>query len=149
MLRSDTIINALFTYFDNCPLMTESRLNIDYLPENTGEAGIEYAIATSPTDGLIKRYSDGGGRYRYPFIISSVNDYGPDAAQNIGNTGFYEALDEWIHTQSRKRKLPLLPDGIEARSMRAIGSGFLFQPGASAGKYQIQCEMEYYREGDS
>jgi len=144
----DTIIEALFDYFDSSPLMTDNRLNVDYLPEDTGQAGIEYAIATSPTDEVITTYRNGGARCRYPFIISSVNDYGPDARQNIANTGFSETLAKWLREQSRLRNLPELPEGYTARSIRALGSGFLYQPDADAGKYQIQCEMEYYRKGD-
>ncbi|MDL2318071.1 hypothetical protein LJC74_03120 [Eubacteriales bacterium OttesenSCG-928-A19] len=144
----ETIINALFDYFDNCPLMSGSRLNIDYLPEDTGEAGIEYAIATSPTDEIVKPYLRGGAQCQYPFIISSVNDYGPDEAQSIANVGFMEKLAKWMRQQCRMRKLPKLPEGMQVTRIRALGSGFLFEPGAASGKYQIQCMLEYYRKGD-
>jgi hypothetical protein len=144
---SVTVIEALFNYFDSCPLMTGNRLNMDYLPEDTGEAGVEYALATSPGDEVIQRYHDDGARCRYPFILSSVNDYGPDAAQNIANTGFTETLAGWLRQQTRARNLPALPDGLMPRSLRALGSGYLYQPDINAGKYQIQCELEYYRKG--
>jgi hypothetical protein len=145
---SVTIIEGLFNYFDSCPLMTENRLNIDYLPEDTAEAGVEYALATTPTDEVVQRYRDGGARCRYPFVISSVNDYGPDVAQSIVNSGFYEALADWLRKQTRARNLPELPDGLTPRSLRAIGPGYLYQPDINAGKYQIQCELEYYRKGE-
>ena len=145
---STTIIEALFDYFEGCPLMTGNRLNVDYLPEDTGQAGVEYALATSPTDEIIYPYTNGGARCRYPFIISSVNDYGPDAAQNIANTGFTEALADWMRKQTRFRNLPALPEGLTPRSLRALGSGYLYQPDINAGKYQIQCELEYYRKGE-
>jgi len=144
----NTIIDALFEYFDTCPLLRDNRLNMDYLPENTGQAGIEYGISTSPTDDVLTSYRGGGARCRYLFSISSVNDYGPDARQNIANTGFYEALADWMRKQSRARNLPELPDNMTPRSIRAIGFGYLFQPDVDAGKYQIQCELEYYRKGD-
>ena len=144
----NTIIEGLFQYFDECPLMTESRLNIDYLPEDTGKAGVEYGIVTSPGDDVLQNYKDGSARCRYPFIISSVNDYGPDTLQNIANTGFMEKLASWLRNQSRSRVLPELPGGMTPRNIRAIGAGFLFEPEADTGKYQIQCELEYYRKGD-
>ena len=145
---STTIIEALFDYFDHCPLMTENRLNIDYLPEDTSAAGVEYALGAAPTDELVYPYRDGGARCRYPFIISSVNDYGPDEAQNMLNTGFFEALAAWLRMQTRARNLPLLPEGMVPRSIRAIGPGYLYQPDVNAGKYQIQCDLEYYRKGE-
>ena len=43
---STTIIEALFEYFAACPLITDNRLNIDYLPEDTSQAGVEYSIGT-------------------------------------------------------------------------------------------------------
>ena len=144
----ETIINALFDYFFSCPLMTGNRLNIDYLPEDTGKAGIEYAIATSPTDEIVKPYLRGGAQCQYPFIISSVNDYGAEEAQSIANVGFMEKLSQWMRRQDRMRKLPNLPAGMTATHIRALGSGFLFEPGANSGKYQIQCMLEYFRKGD-
>lgn len=145
---SKTIIESLFSYFGGCPLMSGGRLNIDYLPEDTKQAGVEYAIGTEPTDEIIQRYTNGGERCRYPFIISSVNDYGPDVAQNMLNTGFTESLAEWLRKQSRARNLPALPTGMAPRSIRAMGAGYLYQPDINAGKYQIQCELEYYKKGD-
>lgn len=146
-MSAATILEALFDYFSGCPLMSDNRLNIDYLPEDTGEAGVEYAIGTTPTDEVVYRYSNGGARCRYPFTISSVNDYGPDEAQNMLNSGFYEDLAAWLHKQTRARNLPQLPQGLSPRSIRATGPGYLYQPDVNAGKYQIQCELEYYRKG--
>lgn len=143
-----TIIQSLFDYFCSCPLMTDNRLHIDYLPENTSEAGIEYAIATSPTDELVYPYIGGAARCRYPFMISSINDYGPDEAQNMLNSGFFEELSAWLRKQTRQRNLPMLPEHMSPRSIRAIGPGYLYQPDVNAGKYQIQCELEYYRKGE-
>jgi len=143
-----TIIESLVDYFSNCPLMSNGRLNIDYLPEDTGQAGVEYAIGASPTDEVIQRYRDGGARCRYPFTLSSINDYGADVVQNMLNTGFYEKLANWLTTQSRLRNLPELPCNMQTRSIRAIGTGYLFRPDVNAGNYQIQCELEYYKKGD-
>lgn len=142
---TETIIDALFAYFDACPLMSGGRLNIDYLPEDTSQAGVEYSIAASPADELVTRYRGGGSRCRYPFVLSSVNDYGPDAAQNLLNTGFFDQLAEWLRRENQLRHLPELPEGLIPRSIRATGAGYLYQPDINAGKYQIQCELEFYR----
>ena len=147
-MSATTVLEALFDYFSGCPLMSDNRLNIDYLPEDTGEAGVEYAIGTAPTGEVVYRYTNGGARCRYAFTISSVNDYGPDEAQNMLNSGFYEALAKWLHRQTRARNLPELPEGLIPRSIRAIGPGYLYQPDVNAGKYQIQCDLEYYRKGE-
>ena len=146
---SKTIIDALFEYFDACPLISGGRLNIDYLPEDTSQAGVESDIAASPTAERLTAYRGGGSRCRYPFVLSSVNDYGPDAAQNLLNTGFFDQMAEWLRQQDRQRNLPQLPDELTARSIRATGAGYLYQPDINAGKYQIQCELEFYRRSVS
>ena len=148
-MSATTVLEALFDYFSGCPLMADGRLNIDFLPEDTGEAGVEYAIGTTPTDDVVYHYNNGGARCRYPFTISSVNDYGPDEAQNMLNSGFYEKLAAWLRRQTRARNLPELPAGLIPRSIRATGPGYLYQPDVNAGKYQIQCDLEYYRKGDT
>ena len=142
----NTIVEGLFEYFKDCPLMVGSRLNIDYLPEDTKKAGIEYAIATEPNDQLITRYRGGAERCRYSFVISSVNDYGQDVLNQIANTGYMEKLGEWMRKQNKLKKFPELPHGMTARSMEAKGVGYLFEPNATSGKYQIMCELQYYKK---
>lgn len=144
----NTIIDALYAYFADCPLMAGNRLNIDYLPADTSQAGVEYAIFAIPANEVIYPYRNGGARCRYVFAVGSILDYDPDAAQNICNSGFSEALADWLRKQTRLRSLPKLPAGLTPRSIRAIGSGYLYQPDVNAGKYQIQCELEYYRKGE-
>lgn len=145
---SGTIMESLFDFFNACPLMSNGRLNIDYLPEDTKEAGVEYSIGITPTDETVTRYRDGGARCRLPFTISSVNDYGADEAQNLLNTDFFDKLAKWMRVQNKSRSYPDLPEGFMPRSIAAIGPGYLYDPDVGAGKYQIQCELEYYRKGD-
>ena len=145
---TQTILEALDAYFMACPLMSDGRLNIDYLPESTKQAGVEYSISTEPTDEVVTRYRDGGAMCRYVFSISSVNDYGPDKLQNIANSGFYETLAAWLRVQNKARNFPTLPAGMQPLGIGAIGMGFLVIPDVDAGKYQIQCELKYYRKGE-
>ncbi len=144
---SKTILEGLFEYFAHCPLMSNGRLNIDFLPESASNAGVEYAISTTPTEEVIYTYTNGGARCRYLFTISSVNSYGADEGQNLLNSGFFESLSEWLRQQTRKRNLPTLPDGFTPREIQAISTGYLYMPDVNAGKYQIQCELEYHRKG--
>jgi hypothetical protein len=143
-----TIVEVLFTYFDGCPFLADNRLNIDYLPEDTKKTGVEYSIGVTPTDEILKTYKDGVAHCRFPFVISSVNDYGPDADNNLRNFEFMENLKAWIREQARGRRLPALPRGMTARSIRALGPPYLYEPDAQTAKYQIQCELQYYRKGD-
>lgn len=141
---ADTIIQSLRDYFITCPLMDDNKINVDYLPE----AGIEYSIDTTPATEIIKEYTDGGSLRQYLFVIRSVNDYGSDVLQNIANSGFYEKLSEWMEQNTKTGLLPQLPAGKTAQIVQAQSTGYLFTTSAAAGRYQIQCRLQYLQEAD-
>lgn len=142
-----TIIQGIWDFFMDCPLMTENRINVDYLPEDAKQ-GVEFSIDATPGTDMVSQHLDGGGMCQFQFVMRSVNDYGPDTWQNIANNGFYDGLIVWMRTQSRKRQLPQMPDGCQPLRIRALSTAYLFQEGANVGKYQIQCRLDYYRKGD-
>lgn len=144
----DTIIEALKTYFDACPLLAKNRINIDYLPEDTSEAGIEYSIDTIPADPVLQHYMDGGAMCQYTFAIRSVRDWGPDDLQGITNSGFFEKLTTWLRQQTQRRIFPALPDGMQPRTLEANSTGYLFLTSPHSGKYQVQCRLTYFRKGE-
>ena len=112
---STTIIEALFEYFAACPLITDNRLNIDYLPEDTSQAGVEYSIGTTPANEVVRQYKDGGQLCRYVFVITGVNDCAPGAAQNMLNSGFYEVLALWLGRQSVRQIRQFSHSGLLAQ----------------------------------
>lgn len=145
---TETIIEALHEYFKKCPLLENNRLNSGYLPEDTKQSGVEYSLDTIPGAGIIKKYMDGSALCQYTFVISSVNDYSPDLLQNITNCGFFEELDAWMLAQTRRRNFPELPQGMRPMKLEALDTGYLFTVSPDAGKYQIQCRLEYYKKGE-
>ena len=142
-----TIIQCLHEFFLDCPLMTDNRINVDYLPEDARD-GVEFSIDATPGADTLTPHLDGGGMCQYQFVLRSVNDYGPDTLQNIANSGFFDGLMAWMRTQSRKRQLPQMPEGMQPLRIRALSTAYLFQMGADVGKYQIQCQLDYYRKGE-
>ena len=48
---ADTIIQSLRDYFLTCPLMGDSAINVDYLPEGPE---VEYSIDTTPATEIVK-----------------------------------------------------------------------------------------------
>lgn len=141
---ADTIIQSLRDYFITCPLMGDNKINVDYLPES----GIEYSIDTTPATEIIKEYTDGSSLRQYLFVIRSVNDYGSDVLQNIANSGFYEKLSEWMEQNTKTGLLPQLPAGKTAQIIQAQSTGYLFTTSAAAGRYQIQCRLQYLQEAN-
>lgn len=139
---ADTIIQALRDYFLTCPLMGNSKINVDFLPEK----GVEYSIETTPATEIIRRYVGGASQRQYLFVIRSVNGYGPDVLQNIANSGFYENLADWLEQQTKVHNFPALPAGKKPQKIEAQSTGYLFTTGPDSGRYQIQCRILYYQE---
>ena len=140
---ADTIIKALRDYFLTCPLMGDSKINVDYLPES----GVEYSIDTTPATEVIKRYVNGDTKRQYLFVIRSVNEYGSDTLQNIANSGFYEEFSDWLEAQTEAENFPVIPGGMKPEKIEAQTTGYLFTTSPDAGKYQIQCRLVYLQKG--
>lgn len=143
----ESIIKGLRDYFNACPLMQGCKLNVDYLPENTKKAGVQFSISPTPGEPDMRRYMSRSSMRQFPFILRTVNDWGTDVLQNLGNSGFCEDLAEWMLEQSGNHNLPLLPEGMQATRLVVVTSGYLFVTTPAAGKYQIQCRLEYFRKG--
>lgn len=141
---NDTIIGALREYFLACPLTGNQRLGVDYLPEE----GIAYSIDSTPATEVIRQYVGGSSLRQYLFVFRSVNDYGPDALQNMANSGFFEQLAAWLEQQTRLRRFPALGPGRVAQKIEAQSTGYLFTASPDTGKYQIQCRLVYLQKGE-
>lgn len=141
---NDTMIGALREYFLACPLTGDSRLGVDYLPEQ----GVAYSIDATPATEVLQQYVGGSSLRQYLFVFRSVNDYGPDALQNLANSGFFERLAAWMERQTKARALPDLGPGRTARRLEAMSTGYLFTAGPDTGKYQIQCRLVYFQKGE-
>ena len=140
---ADTIIQSLRDYFLTCPLMGDSAINVDYLPEGPA---VEYSSESTPATEIVKQYIDGSSVRQYLFVIRSVNDYGPDVLQNLANSGFYENLAAWLEVQTRTGNFPSLPERKIPQKIEAQSTGYLFTTGPDTGKYQIQCRLQYFQE---
>lgn len=136
-----SIIEALRDYLCTCPLLGDSKINVDYLPDTANE----YSVDTVPGSGAVKEYISGASVQKHLFVVRSVCDYGGDTLQQIENTGIFERLRDWMRRQSLAGNLPQLPAGKTAQKIEALTPGYLTIPGADVGKYQIQCALTYYQ----
>lgn len=144
---SKTIIEALKEYFEACPLLADSKINVDYLPDKVKASGMECSIDTTPAEEEIQRYVSGSAMCQQVFVIRTQNSYGPDTLQQVANSGFFEDLSAWMREQSQKKDLPELPEGMTARFIEAQSTGYLAADFADVAKYQIQCRLVYFRQG--
>lgn len=138
------MIGVLQEYLEGCPLLRGRRLHVDYLPKRP----IAYMISPSPVDSVIAQYHGGAAQRQFVFVLASVNMYGEEVLTNIANSGFFEALEEWMRLQTRRRQLPKLPEGRTAMRLEALSTGYLYDASATEAHYQIQCRLVYYQRGD-
>ena len=144
----DTIIEGLRDYLSLCPLLADSKINVDYLPEGTKRSGVEYSIDSEPAEEIIQRYVSGSALCQYVFAIRSVNDYSPDVLQQLTNSGLFEQLSAWFRAQTKNKMMPEMPKGMTAYAVEAQSTAYLAAEFADAAKYQIQCRIVYFRKGE-
>ena len=140
-MEYESIVQALRDYFLTCPLLGRYAVGVDWLPDH----GIAFSVDPSPGSAVIQRYVGGDSIRQYLFVLRSIQGYGADVLQNLGNCGLFEALAEWMETQTRSRQLPNLGAGRTALALEAQSTGYLMTGGPDAGQYQIQCRLVYYQ----
>lgn len=140
---ANTIIESIQKYLCTCPLLGESKINVDYLPDK----GCEYSVDTIPGSGTVKTYTSGASVEKYLFVIRANREYGSDVLQQMQNSGLFEEIKDWLKKQSSVQNLPKLPQGSSPQKIEALnGGGYLTNATAHTGTYQIQCVLTYYKE---
>ncbi|MEG1433038.1 chloramphenicol resistance protein [Eubacterium sp.] len=139
-----TIVGGIRDFIKNeCPCLDEfyKGIGVDLLGEEAGS----YAIETVPVDPIIKQYIDGSSERRFSFNFISKKWYGTDAIENIENIGFFDAFSEWLDECTENQCFPVVPDGYKVRKIFATTTPYLFDDEADVARYQIQCQMNYFK----
>ena len=136
------IIDGVAEFFLGCPLLAEGAFRMDAL----GDQATEYAIEVSIFTPIIEKYLDGSSERRYQFNFTSREAYAMDRIQNMANSGFYEALADWVELQDSLGNYPEMPEGMTPEQMNVLSSGFLMDEAMQNARYQIQLEIIYHQE---
>ena len=139
------IIEAVRDYLLTCPLLEElARINVDFLPEDAST----YSIESVPTQTIISTDIDGSTTRQFVFVFASRLLYTDELRNNIENSGFYEAFEEWLETNSDNGVFPELAKGLTPTKIEAMSSGYLFDIAGdfTMARYQIQCRLIYDKE---
>lgn len=139
-----SIISSIKEYIQTCPLLEDSKINIDYLPDE----GFEISVDTSPVEEVVKQYLSGGAQCQYVFNIRTVKAYGADALEQIESSGFIEDFERWIYDQNRNKNFPILSEGYFPVKIETMSTGYLATTYADLAQYQIQCRLIYLRKGN-
>ncbi len=139
---SGSIIEGLSDYFLECPLLKDGAFRVNAL----GGTPVEYAIESAVTSSIIQTYIDGSTVRQRQFNFNSREAYSMDRVTAIQNESFYEDLCNWVEEQSILGNLPEMPEGCEAQAVNVLAPGFLFGATEGTAHYQIQLQLQYFKE---
>ena len=120
-----SIIESIRAFINECPFLNEfdAAVGVEYLPEDEKSK--------------VKRFN---------FVFASREYFGRDNVENMDVANFYEHFSEWLEECDTKGKLPKLSEGKEARCIRALTNGYVFNQTETKAQYQIQCQLIYYQK---
>ena len=118
-----TIIEALHTYFRECPLLDWA-----------------FRVEENPADFDVKRYTGGDAVWQKLFTLRS------EAPLNEGQIRV-EHVQNWLEAQHCQRNFPALPEGMQAQRLECLGAGYLYTKAGEPDRYQIQIRLTYYTGG--
>ena len=139
-----SIIAAIKTYIlTYTGLETGAPVWVNHLNENP----INYAIIPlAGTRKVSQNIHGNSGEREYIFAFQSAQSTA-DELERLESSGFFEALADWMDTQSESDVLPVLPSGQEPYAIEVLGFAYLYEQGQSdTGIYQVQCRFQYYQE---
>lgn len=143
---NDSMIEAIRSYIQSCPAIQESshRVNVDWLDKKAKSLAIE----TTPMQPIVKSYINGDAIKQFGFIIATRSAYSQDLQQNTANVALFEAIAKWLKQQSISGNLPDLGDGKQVQKIEALTDGYAYQTDIDTARYQMQCRVVYYEEGE-
>lgn len=139
-----TVIEAVRDFLKECPLLTEGKLNVDFLPTEAAT----YSVDVTPVTPVLKNYIDGSSLRQFAFVFATRTYYGDFIRQQLDNLCFFEEFAEWLEAQSSARHFPNLGDGRIGRKLEVTTSGYVFKPETETARYQIQCKLTYLQDSD-
>lgn len=124
-------------YIETCPLLDGDTINVDYLKDDV----YSYSIDRTPTQPLVQRFIDGGGRKQITFDFTVTAPLSSMVVDNLVNSKFGEDFVSWIDSQNRKHILPEI-DG--AFSIECTSPSYVLQKTETTAIYIIQMNFTYY-----
>lgn len=137
----NNIIQYIRDFILTCPLVNGERVNVDYIGQE-----MSYSIDTLPCSPIIQTYTDGGTKRQFQFAFMSNEEYDEDARVNIENSGFYEAFEEWLDTQSMLGKLPDMTEKKYPIRFETLNRAYLYDIEENKARYRVECRLIYEQE---
>lgn len=138
----NSIIEGLTDYFLKCPLLKDGVFRVNAL----GSEPVEYALESAITSPVLKTYVDGSSVRQYQFNFNSREAYSMDRIMAIQNESFYEDFCNWVEEQNKNENLPEMPGGCEAQAITVLAPGFMLDATMESAFYQVQLQLQYFKE---
>lgn len=113
--------------------------------DSVGPGPVDYGVIPLPGARVLSEYINGSSQREFPFAFRAVLSTA-DNLTRLQNNGFYESFADWLESQSKAGVFPTLGSGKQAELVEATGWGYLFEDGAKAGTYQINCRVVYQQD---
>lgn len=139
------MIESIRAFINECPFLDEFEavVGVEYLPEDEKSYIIGASITENP---VVKKYMNGDKMKRFNFVFASREYFGRDNVENMDVASFYEHFSEWLEECDISGRLPALSEGKEARHIKALTNGYVFNQTETKAQYQIQCQLIYYQK---
>lgn len=139
-------VDAIRSWFRECPVILKgNRFGIDHLSSDP----TEYAVYMSPS--TLQSFVDVTGEVclkseqELNFVFASREKHPSDVLQALANHGLYDGVIGWIIEQNKSKNFPEITEGTVISIMPST-TQYLFEAGASSGRYQISCKLKYRRK---
>lgn len=138
-----TIIEAVRQFLQSCPLLTDDRLNVDFLPAEAAT----YSVDVVPTTPIVRRYLDRSSIRQFSFVLATRAFMASLSGSNW-ITWPFEAFTEWLEEQDAAKNFPDLGPNRQALQLEVVASGYAFAAGTENARYQIQLKLTYHQKGE-
>lgn len=137
-------IEAMRQWFRTCPLLTGSRVGVNYI----GEKPTSFAVIASPSS--IATHENVLGEdvpnemQQLNFTFAATDSYGADIAVNAGVQKLYDDIVQWILDKNAAKQLPEIDLGT-VKSITPTLTAYPSQVGTDTAVYRIQLKLIYRR----
>ena len=137
-------IEAMRQWFRTCPLLTGSRVGVNYI----GEKPTSFAVIASPSS--IATHENVLGEdvpnemQQLNFTFAATDSYGADIAVNAGVQKLYDDIVQWILDKNAAKDFPEIDLGT-VKSITPTLTAYPSQVGTDTAVYRIQLKLIYRR----
>ncbi len=100
------MVTDILNYLQNCPILSEFIMNVDFLGKNPHSLSISGRTDTK----VIKSYTDGDTLEKSVYKLKFRLPFGIDKEKNIKNSSLMQELKLWVKEQNARGILPETED---------------------------------------